>query len=165
MLTRQRRANGDWGLGAEDCVLECKIDHDFEIDTARWTRGSATTTEPATAVEEHVEQISEPTAERARPRSNTIRSEGVVPSPLLRILQRLVGDTDLLESRLGGMVAGVGVGMQLARQTAIGAFDLFRARVARDAEKVVVVLSHDYPSLRCLPSRLLTTATAARACG
>src|SRR5690606_14571622 len=63
----------------------------------------------------------------------------VVGSAFLRVAQRLVGLVDGLEALLGvGLLADVGV--ELARQPAIGGLDLGLARAGLQPEDVVVVL-------------------------
>ena len=63
--------------------------------------------------------------------------------------------------------------MQLAGQAEVGALDVVLAGLARDAEQLVKIfhvghsqltLPVPVPSLSAWPKRLLTTATAARAC-
>src|SRR5438270_684802 len=97
----------------------------------------------------------------------------VLPAPF-RVAQRLVGQVDQLEPLLGVRVVMVGVGMQLPGQAQVRLLDLVGGRVpghAQNRVEVVVVngqLTGSYlssgPLLRACPSRLLTTATAARVC-
>ena len=94
-----------------------------------------------------------------------IGAEHVVAAAALRVAQRLVGDRDLLEALLGHRIAMTRVGVQLARQLAIGALDLVLGRARSHAEQLVVVSHPAQPSDSARPRRRLTTATAASACG
>ena len=71
----------------------------------------------------------------------------VVRRPLLRVAQHLVGAGDLLEPLLRLRVR-VDVRVQLAGQLAVGLLDVVGARVAGDAEELVGVLGHWFPSSR-----------------
>jgi hypothetical protein len=64
----------------------------------------------------------------------------VVLLPLLRIAEHLVGLVDFLELRLGRLVAGVDVGVVLARQLPVRALDLLVGGGLGDPERLVVVL-------------------------
>ena len=66
----------------------------------------------------------------------------VVPTALLGVAQRLVGDGDLLETGFGRRIAGVGVGMVLAGEAPVGPFDLVFVRLPAHLEKVVEVCAH-----------------------
>ena len=68
------------------------------------------------------------------------RADLVVLLALGLVTHDVVGGRDRLEALLGGGVVGVGVGMELPRQLAVGARDLLRRRLLRDAEDLVVVL-------------------------
>src|SRR5262249_38287322 len=116
--------------------------------------------EPASPAEEGPEEVGEaahllvleaahgdPRAPRpaAAPRRDAlvglpVRAHLVVATALLGVGEHLVGLVDLLEARLGLAVAGVDVGMVLARELAVGGLDLLAARGLRDAERLVVVL-------------------------
>jgi hypothetical protein len=64
--------------------------------------------------------------------------EAVVRRPFLRVLEDLIGLTDLLEALFGiGLLADVGV--ILAGKLAVGALDLVLGGVAGDAHGLVVV--------------------------
>src|SRR4029077_9998803 len=56
------------------------------------------------------------------------------------VAQHVVRRADLFESLLGGIVAGMRVGVVGARQLAVRLGDVFRGRVVADAEDLVVVL-------------------------
>ena len=112
----------------------------------------------ATAAEEGVEQVAEPATEpgervpgsaRARPRHapEPFRPEHVVLAPAFRVPERLVGQVDHLELLLGPAVAGVGVGMELARQAQVGALDLVLAGLARDPEQLVEIVDVGHSQL------------------
>jgi uncharacterized RDD family membrane protein YckC len=57
---------------------------------------------------------------------------------LLRVLQRLVGFVELFEALLGGLVAGVAVGVAILGKLAKGCLEVVVARVAFHAERLVV---------------------------
>ena len=69
-----------------------------------------------------------------------VGAELVVLLALLRIAEDLVRLVDLLELRLGRLVAGVHVGMMLAGELAVRLLDLFLRRALGDAERLVIVL-------------------------
>jgi hypothetical protein len=76
----------------------------------------------------------------SRPRGRPVGTVLVVKGPLLGIGKHVVRLRDLLEARLGLLVARVQVGMVLARKLAEGGRDLFLRRGPRHAEHLVVVL-------------------------
>ena len=81
-----------------------------------------------------------------RPRGRT-----VVGGALLVVLQDVVGLVDLLEPRLGLLVAGIAVRVVLHGELAIGLLQVVRARLPRHAQGgVVVLLRHFSPSLPAL---------------
>jgi hypothetical protein len=108
-------------------------------DPSDWAaRGRAPTEERL----EHITQTAEAGESVARCRRVLQRIAAQVDdASLLRVGEHLIGDADLLEFRLRDLV-GVDVGMQLARQLAIGAFDLRIARVLAHAEQTVIVACH-----------------------
>ena len=63
----------------------------------------------------------------------------VVLLALLGVAEHVVSLGDLLEARLGVLVVGVGVGVVLARELAVGLLDLLRRGLLVDAERLVVV--------------------------
>src|SRR5205085_7330246 len=69
----------------------------------------------------------------------------VVLLALLLVPDHVVRGGDLLEALLRLLVAGVGIGMVLLRELAIGLLDLVLGRVLRDAERRVVVLLEPLP--------------------
>src|SRR5207244_900600 len=69
-------------------------------------------------------------------------AEAVVTSLLGLVAENVVSLLDLLEGRLGLLVAGVAVGVILPGQLAIGLFDVGLARLAGDAQNLVVVARH-----------------------
>ncbi len=169
------RADGDVFLATEDRRLELDVRDDLEIGATRRTRLPAEPPAPepaAASTEERVEDVAEAAAEpewvAAGTGCGTFGPERVVTPPPLGVGQRLVRDGDLLELCLGRRVVRVRVGMQLASTLAIGALDLVLAGVTMDTEKLVVIRRHQtivQPSVRWWLRRLLTTATAASACG
>src|SRR5262249_28178061 len=66
-------------------------------------------------------------------------AEFVVQLALGGVAQHVVGDRHVFEAFLGALVAGIHIGMQLARELAIGLSDLVLARPFRDAKDGVVV--------------------------
>ena len=66
-------------------------------------------------------------------------AEAVVGAPLLRVGEHRVGLGRLLEALLGVRIAGVAVGVVLERELAVGLLELVGARLARDAQDLVVV--------------------------
>ena len=66
-------------------------------------------------------------------------AEAVVLGALLGIAQHLVGLGGFLEALLGGLVAGIAVGVVLQRDLAVGLLDLVGAGAAADAQDFVVV--------------------------
>src|SRR5204862_2480127 len=82
-------------------------------------------------------------AERARAATAAEAAERplatVVLLALVGVAERVVGGRDLLEARLGVGIAGVAVGVVLARELAVGLLDLILRGLAVDAERLVVV--------------------------
>src|SRR5213075_1902076 len=70
----------------------------------------------------------------------TVLPKPVVLFPLLGIGQHGVRFRDLLEARLGGLVAGIGIGMVLLGELAIGLLDFVGRRRLGHAEGAVVIL-------------------------
>jgi hypothetical protein len=68
-----------------------------------------------------------------------IVAPAVVLLALLGIGEHRVGLADLLELRLGLLVAGVDVGVVLAGELAVGGLDVLFGRGAADAEHRVIV--------------------------
>ena len=91
-----------------------------------------------------------------------VRAELVVLAPLLRIAEHFVCLVDLLEPRLGGLVAGVDVRMVLARKLPIRLLQLFVGSRLRDAERLVVVLEFHQLSVASGFSRTLKVPPSAR---
>src|SRR5699024_9712064 len=89
------------------------------------------------AAEERLEHIAEPAETAAEPARGLIAAH-VVASALLGIAQHLVRVRNRFEL-LGRLGRRVHVGVQLAGEFAIRLLDLIVARLARDAENVVVV--------------------------
>jgi hypothetical protein len=111
--------------------------------------------------EERVEDVAEAEgvaggcAAPTRPRA--VLAEEVVAPTALGILQRLVGDVDLLEL-LGDLGIGIAVGVVLAGQCPVRALDLVVGGVAGDAEQRVVV-AHESTSPSCC--EMASTAASA----
>ena len=80
---------------------------------------------------------------RSRPAARALHriATEVDDAALLRVAQHLVGDADLLELRLRRLV-GVDVGMQFARELAVGALDLRVARALAHPEQAVIIACH-----------------------
>jgi len=77
-----------------------------------------------------------------RRRSPAVRVESklVVSLALLGIGENVVRFLNLLEFFFRGLVTGIEVGMILARQAAVGLANILLAGLARDSQKVVVIL-------------------------
>ena len=71
---------------------------------------------------------------------NGLRQRAVVLLALLGVAEDVVRLGDLLEALLGLLVAGVLVGVVLARELAVRLLDLVGRGLALDAEHLVVVL-------------------------
>ena len=69
-----------------------------------------------------------------------VEAELVVHLPLLGVAEDVVGFLNVLEALLGGFVAGVEVGMVLARQLAVGLADIVRGGLARHPEGFVIIV-------------------------
>ena len=134
VVAPQRSANVDGHRCTEHCLGERDVGDDLEVlATRRAGRATSTASERAAtaATEERVEQVAEAAAgehvaevRTAGSRSHAGLAEAVVPGPRVGIAEHLVRLRDLLETLLGGRVAGVGVGVQLARLLAIRLLDL-----------------------------------------
>jgi hypothetical protein len=85
------------------------------------------------------------------------RSELIISRALFGTAQHLVRLADFLEAGFGvGLLADVG--MELARELAIGLLDLRLGRVARDAHDLVIVLEfHRAPVLRIRKNTMRTS--------
>ena len=94
----------------------------------------------------------------AASREEIVRRDDDYEAAIPRVLARIRKGYNL---STGGRVT---VGVELARQLAVGALDLVLGCAGPDAEQLVVI-GHGQPSERARPRRRLTTATAARACG
>ncbi len=80
--------------------------------------------------------------------------EAIVARALVGVGQDRVGLGRFLELLLGGLVAGIAIGVVLQRELAVGALDVLVARVARDAQDgVVVALAHDALATRTSAGR------------
>ncbi len=77
-----------------------------------------------------------------------VRSQLVVFPALVGVADHLVGFVDFLEFRLGGLVAGIHVGMVFARELPEGLLDLFFGGGLGDAQRRIVVLEIHQPSLQ-----------------
>src|SRR5262249_47485312 len=69
-------------------------------------------------------------------------AELIVSLALFGIGEDVVGDRDLLELLLGGLVARIDVRVMLARQLAVRLADLVRRRGPRHAQRLVGILRH-----------------------
>src|SRR5262249_27432074 len=91
-------------------------------------------------------------------------AELVVELALGGVAQHVVGDRDVFETLLGGLVTRVHVRMVLARELAVGLSNLLVARPFRDAEDGVVVFSggsrvaHSPYSSRTFPEAISRSA-------
>src|SRR5690606_32129581 len=93
------------------------------------------------ATAEHpAEHVLEALTSGGEARTGAHRADLVVLGPLLRIRQHGVGLADLLETRLGGGVSRVRVGVVLPRELAVHLLQLGVGDVFRDAEHGIEVL-------------------------
>ena len=135
--------------GTDEGVGKRQLDLDLDV-TPTLGRGPVSGGTTAT-IEEAPEQITQVevgtgagevkplSTARSRPRTwPEGLAEGVVLLALLGIGEHVMGLTDLLEALLGRRIAGIGIGMILARQLAVRLFDLVLARPLGDAQGVVV---------------------------
>ena len=67
------------------------------------------------------------------------KAELVIALALIRVGKYIVGLVDLLELLLGGLIAGVQVGMVLFGQLAVGAFNLGIGGVFADSQHLVII--------------------------
>src|SRR5439155_11273496 len=141
---RDRGAQGDLSLRAEDGLLELDSERHLEVVAAGRPGGAARAA--AARAEDGVEQVAEVGAEAragegvARPRACAPRRLGpehVVAPPPLRVAQRLVRDRHLFEALLRRGITAARVGVQLAGELAVGALDLVLGGVGRDVQQLV----------------------------
>ena len=99
--------------------------------------------------EKRVEQVAEAAGEAevavagaCSGASHRIGAEHVVAAAPLGVAQGLIGDCDLLEAGLGLRVAGLGIGVQLAGELAVGALQLVFGSRSGHPEQLVEVLGH-----------------------
>ncbi len=77
---------------------------------------------------------------RRRARAGLLESELVVHLAFFSVGENVVGFLHLLELFFRGFIAGVQVGVVFPRELPVGLANLFLARLAGDAEHVVVIL-------------------------
>ena len=65
--------------------------------------------------------------------------ETIVPGALFGVAEDGIRLRGLLEPILGGLVAGIAVGVVLQRQLSVGALDFLLAGAAADAQHLVVI--------------------------
>src|SRR5262249_58936880 len=89
-----------------------------------------------------------------------VRAELVVLLAFGGIAEHFIGFVDLLEARLGRLVARVDVGVMLPRQLPVGLLDFLLGRGLRHAERRVVVLEvHEQSAVS------VVSLSRSRACG
>ena len=151
---------------SEGSLLEGQLDGHLGVVAPGWPGRPAPAAE-GVAAEEGIEEVAEPegVAGLRSPGSpgagSAVRSEDVVAPAALGVAQRLVRDRDLFEASLGVGVVGVRVGVVLARERAIRAFDVGLGRLRRHAEHVVIAMRQRQSTrVSRRPSCCETTATA-----
>ena len=141
---------GDLAFTAESRVL--KADLDLADDVLALRRTSSAAGRRRAAAEEIAEDIAEipEAAEAAASKSAEARvrieirvdareAVLVVPGLFIGVGQNLIRLVDLLELFLGGLVAGVLIGVVFHGQLAVGLFDLGVGRVFLDAQHLVII--------------------------
>ncbi len=136
-------------LDTEDRLAERETNAGAEVLATADPRSRSPRPDPEPAAEEHVEQVLDVGERRAL---GPCGAELVVAPALRRIGEDLVGTRDLLEPLLIGRV-GVHVGVQRARELAVGGLDLGRLRIARDAEDLVQIADRCHRSMPRAPWR------------
>ena len=150
----RQRLDADRDARAVEAVAERDRHARLEVVAALGRRRTAAA--PAAAPEDAAEQVGEVDAvlvegARVEPAAgcgtaHAGLAQEVVLLALLRIGEDLVGLRDLLEALLGSRIVRVLVGVRLAHELAIGLLDLVGARVAGDAERLVMVRHQDSPT-------------------
>ena len=127
------------------CFFERNLEIEAQIGAA--LRPGSPPLCAARVAEEHVEDV----AERSGAESKVAGTRAVAGGPKAIVLRALpwigehfVGFVDLFEIVLGSGFIVRNVGMVLARQIAIGSFDLVPRCIASDAEDIVVVLRRHF---------------------
>ena len=119
--------------------FEAELDLRLEIPAAgRFGVAAA----PAEDAGEDVAEIADADGEAAGSRAAATAESAEHPAgvellALLRVLERVVGATDFLESLLGPRVVGVAIRVQLARELSVGPLDLVVGRLAVDTEDLI----------------------------
>ena len=161
-LTAHREASLEGMGGAESSLHEAQLHDRFDVGAAgRPARAPARP--EGLAAEERVEDVAEAEGVAGHPTPRGAARAGVaeevVSTTAFGIAQRLVGHAGLLETLLVVGVAAARVGVVAARELPVCTLDLVLGRVARDAENLVVVATHE----RCRPSCWEISETAASA--
>ena len=116
-FARQRGAERDFGLSAEGGARQVNLDPDQDVATSIGGRSPSLGVEEPAVAENRSNQVVEP----AEAREKVTEVEGfspVVRSTPVGIGEDLVRLGDAPETRLGGGIPGVGIGMALASQAA-----------------------------------------------
>ncbi len=137
-------------MHAEDDVREVERHADERILAPLAPR---TRTLPATAAalrtaEEGLEDVAEATESARSAPAERVVAAAVVLTAFFGVAQHVVRVRDELEA-LRRIRSRIHVGVQLARQTPVRLLDVFGARIARDAQHLVVVCHvafHRYPA-------------------
>ena len=135
----------DLGLGAEDRGFKVHRQVEAEIVAALLTAGTALL---AAHIEHFAEKVAEEVADvdataegrAAKALTGCGVAVAVVVGALVGVAENLIRLAGLLETLLGGMIAGVEVRVMLTRHLAVGALQLLVAGAAGDAEYFVIVL-------------------------
>ena len=133
-------------------TVKCFFERDLEIEAqiGPALRAGSPPLCAARVSKEHVEDVAERAgaeSEVAGTRAVAGGAEPIVLRALPRIGEHFVGFVDLLEIVLGPGFIVRNVRMVLARQIAIGSFDLVPRCIASDAEDIVVILRGHFTRL------------------
>ena len=142
-LTLHLNRNAEFDLLAADRVLETERQVVAQIHTAL---GASSARAPPEDVPEDVPEdigegpaVSARTTESARTRIHAGMAELIVGRAFLRIAQDIVGQLGLFELRLGIRIPAVAIRVILHRQATECLFEIGLARVARDAQDLVII--------------------------
>ena len=111
----------------------------------RWLRAAEWAA--AALPEEHIEQVPDSAAEHvthpgAARSADTCCAKAVEVGALFWVAEDLIGHGQLFEPGLGCFVARVAIGVVLASKAAVGLLDCGVVGVTRNAEDLVIVVSH-----------------------
>ena len=139
-VTQDVRLEGHLFRGTEGGIFERNVNGHLLVLTATYARGRTLRGSSEAAAEHGLENIGETGEGCARASSSAAQrvwATDVVHLTLLRVGQGLVGNREFFEGlfRVGPRIIGV----KLTRTLAVCLLDLFLARIAGDAEDLVIV--------------------------